>query len=59
MTAPPAIISFEITASQRPDPPPRSGAFLVVVLLIALGVYMLYSRTRDGSATADNEASHE
>ncbi len=29
------------------------------VLLIALGAYMLYSRTRDGSSKADREVSHE
>ncbi len=37
MTGPAEITTFEITPSERPAPPPRSGPFFVVVLLIGLG----------------------
>ncbi len=36
MTAPPEITTFEISPTDRPAPPPRSGPFFVVVLLIGL-----------------------
>jgi phosphonate transport system permease protein len=35
--APTEITSFEITPTERPTPPPRSGPFFVVMLLVALG----------------------
>jgi phosphonate transport system permease protein len=37
MTSPPEITTFEISPTERPKPPPRSGPFLVLVLLIGLG----------------------
>ena len=37
MTGPAEITTFEITPSERPTPPPRSGPFFVVVLLVGLG----------------------
>jgi phosphonate transport system permease protein len=37
MTAPPEITTFEISPAKRPVPPPRSGPFFVLVLLIGLG----------------------
>ncbi len=37
MTSPPEITTFEVSPAERPAPPPRSGPFFVVVLLIAIG----------------------